>query len=136
MNLTDHLHHVAVEVADLDAAVKWYEEHLDFVFERRFRLEESTIEIAYLTTPTFRIELLRRGDGDRARRSPDSPPPVERRQPMHICFQVDDIEAAAEELRRRGIEFAQEPRLIEPARLKNCWIKDPEGNLIEFVEPI
>lgn len=127
MRLTTTLHHAAIEVSDLDAAIAWYSEHLEFVFERRFELPEVGIEIAYLTSDALRIELLRR---------PFGPAPEGFRAPMHICFEVDDIEQAAEELRRRGVEFAQEPKRIEPARVKNLWIRDHEGHLIEFLETV
>lgn len=133
MTLSDRLHHVAVEVSNLDAAIAWYEDYLEFTFERRFRLEEAQIEIAYLSTSAVRIELLRRGVDRRSASSGGAAEPAQR---MHICFDVDDIEAAADELRRRGIRLAQEPRFIEPANLKNCWIEDLEGNLIEFVESL
>lgn len=129
MRLTETLHHTAVEVADLDAAIEWYSGYLDFVFERRFELPESGIEIAYLTSAALRIELLKRSSGPA--REPEG-----FQAPMHICFEVDDIEQAAAELRRRGVEIAQEPKLIEPARVKNLWIRDHEGHLIEFLETV
>ena len=129
MNLSASLHHTAIEVADLDVAIEWYTAHLDFTFERRFELPDAGIEIAYLTSDALRIELLKRADGATSTAE-------EFRPSMHICFEVDDIEEAADELRRRGVDFAQEPKLIEPARVKNLWIRDHEGHLIEFLEPL
>jgi len=50
----------------------------------------------------------------------------------HIGFLVTDLEATAQELRARGVEFVMEPNTVEPAGVKNFWIKDPAGTLIEF----
>jgi hypothetical protein len=44
------------------------------------------------------------------------------------------VAAAAAELKRRGVAFAQEVTVIAPAKVKNCWILDPAGYRIEFVE--
>ena len=120
------LHHAALEVRDLDAAIEWYREKLDFAFERRFELPEARIEIAYVKNEALRIELLKRED--------PVAEPEGFRPGMHICFEVPDIEAAASALEERGIEFAQRPKLIGPARVRNLWIRDHEGHLIEFLE--
>lgn len=131
MNLTQTLHHTAIEVRDLDGAIGWYRDHLGFQFERRFELAYAGIAIAYMTSDALRIELLRRAEGEDASAATEGFRPS-----MHICFAVDDIDAAAAELRRRGVEFAQEPKLIEPAGVKNLWIRAFEGHLIEFLEVV
>ena len=125
--MTRTLHHVAIEVADLDGAIAWYRHYLDFRFERRFELPDAGISIAYMTGDALRIELLRRSQAQ---------PGEDVRPGMHVCFEVDDIELAADELRSRGIELAQEPKLIAPAGVKNLWIRAFEGHQIEFLEPV
>ncbi len=129
MNLTHTLHHTAIEVRDLDGAIDWYRDYLNFRFERRIELVDAGIEIAYMVSDALRIELLRRAEeGDTSEATNRF------RSSMHICFAVDDVDAAAGELRRRGVEFAQEPKLIAPAGVKNLWIRAFEGHLIEFLE--
>lgn len=127
--ITRTLHHTAIEVRDLDGAIAWYRDHLDFTFERRFELADAGIAIAYMVSDALRIELLRR-----AGEQESTHPPGGFRPSMHICFEVDEIDAAADELRRRGVAFAQEPKMIEPAGVKNFWIRAFEGHLIEFLE--
>jgi len=132
--LSDRLHHFAVAVADLSAAVEWYREKLDFSIEKRFTLPDANLEIVKLASPGgVRIELLKHG----------SPPKlvqataglVEPGQ-KHVCFHVDDIEAAASELRKRGVRLTQEPKYIKESSEKNLWIADNEGNMIEFIEEL
>ena len=106
--------------------MRWYAETLGFRFEGRFELPEAAIEIAYLRAEGLRLELLKRTGGAGSKR--------EGPQPLHFCFEVADVDAAAEALRQRGVVFAQEVKRIEPAGVKNFWIEDSEGVLIEFVE--
>jgi methylmalonyl-CoA/ethylmalonyl-CoA epimerase len=49
-----------------------------------------------------------------------------------IYFRVDDIDAAYEELRGRGVEFVDEPHLIARMPDHELWMvffRDPDGNL-------
>jgi catechol 2,3-dioxygenase-like lactoylglutathione lyase family enzyme len=133
--LTRHLHHVALAVADLDATLRWYEDTLDFRLERRFYLPDPGIDIAYLTAgPGVRIELL--CHTGRAAAPPGGPPDLLAPGARHICFEVDDLDAAADTLRRRGVPFTQEPKVIEAAGVKNFWIADNTGSAIEFIEQL
>ncbi len=53
-------------------------------------------------------------------------------------FVVDDIEAAVEDLRRRGVTFEEydmgeiktENGIATVGRTKGAWFKDPDGNII------
>lgn len=127
------LHHVALAVADLEATIRWYEEKLDFSVERRFHLPDPGIDIVYLTDAAgTRLELLRRTD--RPTTPPEGGPDLLAPGARHICFVVDDLEAEAARLRARDVVFTQEIKAIEPAGVKNFWIRDHEGSPIEFIE--
>ena len=135
MILSRRLHHFAIAVADLEATLAWYCEHLDFTVETRFRLPDAHLDIVKLISPTgVRLELLksRAPNAATAQNAPRGSEPGSK----HVCFEVRDIEQAAEEMRRRGIQLVQSPKVIEESREKNCWITDNEGNMIEFIEDI
>ena len=131
------MHHYCVVVPDLEEAVRWYSEMLDFdVVERRFGFPEAGTEIAHLVNDGgIRIELIAR-EGSVA--GPDAGRDVFDallvQGSKHIGFLVEDMEAAVDELRRRGVEFVMEPNAVEPAGVTNFWIRDPGGTLIEFDE--
>ena len=81
----------------------------------------------------MRIELLKSyRDGISARDERGLDEPGEK----HLCFEVDDVAGAVAEMRRRGIEVVQEPKVIEASGEKNCWVADLEGNRIEFIEEL
>ncbi|MDJ0740431.1 MAG: VOC family protein [Gammaproteobacteria bacterium] len=52
----------------------------------------------------------------------------------HICFVVDDAEAAMAELRAKGVEIYAGPFTNPTLNRTFFHIKDPEGTWIEFVE--
>lgn len=53
----------------------------------------------------------------------------------HICFQVDDVTAAREEILRGGGSAVGEIVTLCPSRNASvswCYVRDPEGNIIEL----
>jgi glyoxylase I family protein len=53
----------------------------------------------------------------------------------HLCFEVPDIKAKATELQAQGIETGDiiDCSAVTPG-LMVCFLKDPEGNVIELME--
>ena len=132
--LSDRMHHVGVAVTDLEGSRRWYEEKLDFRLEKQFVLEDAQVSIVKLISPGgVRVELLKSLRPDAAAR-----PAAEVVSPgeKHLCFDVDDVERTAEELRHRGVRIVQEPKVIPESGEKNCWIVDLEGNMIEYIEEL
>lgn len=127
-------HHYAIVVSDLAEAVRWYETILDFTVERRFGFEKVGTSIAHVTNAEgVRIEIIAR-DGSATGSDVDRDPfeALLTQGAKHIGFLVEDIQATAAELQRRGATLVIEPNVVEPAGVWNCWIRDPSGTLIEF----
>lgn len=61
-------------------------------------------------------------------RSETAPPPLTR-----LWLQVDDVAAAQQELRAKGVEIVRPP-VKEPWGLVEMWIADPDGTPIVLVE--
>jgi methylmalonyl-CoA/ethylmalonyl-CoA epimerase len=102
------IHHVGVAVADLDQAVRTYEQVLGARLERRGRVEEQGVEAASMQVGESRVELLAALGDDTpvgrflARRGPGM---------HHVAYEVDDLRAALSDLTRQGVELIDvEPR--------------------------
>ncbi|EFW91780.1 hypothetical protein ZOD2009_13042 [Haladaptatus paucihalophilus DX253] len=53
----------------------------------------------------------------------------------HFCWQVDDIDAKYEEFREKGVEFLGEPESVGTVQSRVAYFYDPDGNVMELVEP-
>jgi methylmalonyl-CoA/ethylmalonyl-CoA epimerase len=102
------VHHVAMAVEDLDAAVATYERLFGARVELRGRMDEQGVEAVYLQVGRGRVELV-------SALSEDSPVArfLAKRGPgmHHVAFEVPDVAAAMGELAANGAEVIDpEPR--------------------------
>ena len=120
--------HVGISVPDMNAAIKWYHDVLEFDVEREGTLPWVPAKVVHMRRGDLRVELFQ-VEGF-------TPLPTERRFPnrdlitngtKHVSFQVQDVKEATRILRARGadIAFEYENRAV--------FIRDNSGNLIEFV---
>src|SRR5690349_17048471 len=94
------LNHVAIAVADLDAASRMYRETLGAEVSAPQALPEHGVTVVFINLPNTKIELLQ-PLGDRSpiakflEKSPDG-------GMHHVCYEVDDIMAARDRLVLNG----------------------------------
>ena len=115
------IHHVGVAVADLDEAVATYERLFGGRLEHRERVEDQGVEAASMRLGESRVELLAAlGDDTPVGRF------IARRGPgmHHVAYEVDDVEAALDELAAAGAE------LIDAAPRRGMF-----GLEVAFVHP-
>ncbi|MDQ3958086.1 MAG: methylmalonyl-CoA epimerase [Actinomycetota bacterium] len=115
------IEHVALAVADLDAAIAHYQNVWDLRVSHRERVEDQGVEEAMLPLGESYLQLL----------APTSPETtvgkfVSRRGEglHHIAYEVDDLEAALAELKAKGV------RLIDQAPRRGG-----RGHMVAFVHP-
>jgi len=126
-------HHVGVSVADIDAALVWWEEMLGFTLERRYWLEAIPAEIAMIRNGALHVELFQVPDPKR--KSPERSVPDDDVQTVgnkHVAFSVADVRATVDRLRAKGADIVWVKDL--PNGRAAAFIRDNEGNLIEFVQ--
>ena len=126
-------HHVGLSVADLEGSIAWYEHVLGFRCQGRFNNPAIPAQMAMLRNGDMHVELLC---------VPSSAPvPPERSVPdedlktcgnKHISFACTDVPAAIEDIRSRGGDVIW-IRDHGDGRV-NAFIRDHEGNLIEFMQ--
>ena len=52
---------------------------------------------------------------------------------IELCFESDDVDADVNALRKRGVEFLNEPKMQSFGKVAH--LRDPEGHLISLLEP-
>ena len=131
----ENLYHVAIAVNDMAEAEKLYETALGLKVEHRETVEEQGVNTSMLVPEKggTAIELLEPVDDD----SPISKFLDKRGEGIHhICFLVDDIEAALERLKAQGVRLIDEsPRQgAYNSRVAFIHPKAMNGVLIELAE--
>ncbi len=131
--MSHSLHHIAIVVRELDAALAFYQHALGLTLSERRVVPEEGVEIAVLPTGESEIELLqplsaeggvaafleKRGEGLH-----------------HVCLRVDDIEAAMARLSAAGAQLlSEEPRVnVHGTRYVFVHPRTAHGVLLELYE--
>ena len=126
-------HHGGVSVPDLEASIRWYREVLGFEVEHRFEIPKARAKVAMIRRGALRMELFEVEDGKllpEDRRVPDRD--LQTHGNKHVCFGVQSVDAAEQELRAKGVDIVFVGRAMQPP---NIFMRDNSGNLIEFIEP-
>ena len=113
------IHHVALDVDDLDAALRFYVDGMGFTELRRpdFGFPRRVARHRVAPGPPRR--------GRRGRCRPNGG--------AHFALHVEDRDAAVDELRAKGIKVDPVPEV--PGAGRQAFLTDPAGNLIELNQP-
>jgi lactoylglutathione lyase len=116
--------HVRLFVADADASADWYVEQLGF--ERSWEFEAGDQRHVYVADGDgFELQLTE-SDGEEAI--------AEARTVDHLALGVDDVDAAFEEIENHGV--VKEPGDQPEAGSRTAFLEDPDGNVVELVQPL
>ena len=110
------VHHVSINVRDAAEGVAFYTEVLGLTL--RDDRPDFRFGGAWLDIGSQQVHLI------------EAEVPVDCGQ--HVAIWVADIDAAVAELRHRGVEVS-DPKPVASSR--QCFLRDPSGNLIELHEP-
>jgi catechol 2,3-dioxygenase-like lactoylglutathione lyase family enzyme len=125
-------HHGGVSVPNLDEAIDWYGRVLGFELEKRFYIDAAKSHTAFVKKGAMRFEIFQI-DGA-------APLPEDRRHPpsdlkthgnKHVAFQIADLDTFLAEVEAKGADVAF---VVREDFGRGCFLRDPAGNLIEFVE--
>jgi lactoylglutathione lyase len=119
--------HWALKVHDLEKSLAFYRDTLGFKEMMRIDQEDGQLMLVYLrVTDTQFVELFPRGLGTVT-------PNEETTSMHHICLQVNSIADTVAALTAAGIPLFRAAKLGLDGN-NQCWIKDPDGNRIEFMQ--
>lgn len=138
------LDHINAVVADLDAAVAFFEQ-LDFVLEDRARLcgewisdvvglpevQAEYAKLSHTGSPT-KLELIRY-DQPKSGVDPDAHL-ANQMGWRHIAFEVTDIEAEVSRLQAAGVSFLSPVHVYPVSGKKLVYARGPEGLIVEFAQ--
>lgn len=125
--------HIGVAVKSIDEAKKIYEDFLGLKVTEIETVDEQKVKTAFLPTGESEIELLESTSPDGAvARFIDS----KGEGMQHIAFQVENIEDALEELKKKGVRLIDEKPRKGAGGKKIAFIhpKETRGVLIELCE--
>jgi methylmalonyl-CoA/ethylmalonyl-CoA epimerase len=127
---------MAISVSNLDSTVSWYRTLLGFRVMRAPYAPVPGLRIAFLIRDDFRLELLEAaGSGPRRLALPDTTRDISLQGFTKLAFQVTGIDSLASRLRQRGVRFVFGPATDTAFRIRHFIVADPDGNLIQLVQP-
>ncbi len=116
-----HLEHFAIYAEDTAALADWYCE--TFGMKVVFRNEQQPPTIFVADEKGMCIEMI----GRRPRAQP-----IDFSDVFHFAFLVDDFDAAAAELKAKGVALEDELS-FEGGTVRICYFSDPAGNRLQIV---
>ena len=127
------VNHIAIVVPDLDASMLFWVDALGLELTHREHVASQAVDVAFLPVGDTKIELLQPTDDESgvarylAKRGPGM---------HHLCFEVDDIEAALAKLRASDIQLINEAPMIGSDGRKFAFIhpKSANGVLVELYQ--
>ena len=137
--LVTALDHVGIAVADLDAAIKWYHDHLGMIVLHEEVNEGQGVREAMLSVRGAAV-----GSAQLQLMAPlDESSPIakflDKRGPglQQLAYRVSDIDALTDRLRDQGIRLLYDAarRGTADSRINFIHPKDAGGVLVELVEP-
>ncbi len=128
-----HIDHIGVASKDMKAALEFFVEKLGLESMGFETVEEQAVRVAFLPLGEGEIEILEstRPDGPVAKFIESKGEGVQ-----HIALRVDDLEAALEELKAKGVRLIDEKprRGAGGARIAFIHPKETHGVLLELCQ--
>ena len=122
------IHHIAIITDDYLTSKRFYTEILGFeVIRETYRAERDSYKLDLAIAGKYQIELF---SFPEYRERPSWP---EAKGLRHLAFAVDDVAAAAAELREKGVDV-QEVRVDALTNKQFIFFTDPNGQPLELYE--
>lgn len=118
--------HVCLNVADADRTAQWYVDQLGFEESWEFTTPDGDTRNVYVADGNgFELQLsdTEGEDGFDAGTAWD-----------HLAVSVEDVDQAFEDIDNHGV--VQEPADNDEAGARTAFIEDPDGHVVELVQPL
>jgi len=122
------IHHIAIIAGDYEASKHFYTEILGFtIIKETYRADRKSYKLDLAINGLYQVELFSFPDHRERASYPES------KGLRHLAFAVENVEAAASELRASGVEV-QGVRIDEITNKQFCFFYDPNGQPLELYE--
>jgi len=118
--------HTRMRVNDLERTVKFYREALGFAVARRHTSPRGA-QLAFLSVPNSGEEI------EICQLPPGAPAVQVQPDLVHLAFEVENLEAAAAELKAKGYALSDGPTTTGSGSVI-AFIDAPEGYEVELIE--
>lgn len=143
------VNHIGITVSNLDKAIEFYEaltgkkvSNVDQIGGKRMAasqgLEDTQIRYANLHLDNVNMDILEYLEPKSTKVHYTN----DQIGSMHLCFEIDDLEAAIKRLKEIGVEpdgepfyFAKEDGLKDGFGTGVVYFRDPDGTSLEIIEP-
>ena len=136
--------HIGIIVSDMGAALRFYRDYLGLPVERSFpsRSGDYMSALTGLADADLAIELLRAPDGSLIELLQIRSHPAPRGKPAamadvgrsHVAFTVADLDDLYRRRDAFSVAFNSAP-LDSPDGVRVCFCRDPDGTMVELVQP-
>ncbi len=148
--MINRIAHVGLTVTDIDVSKKFYGDILGLKYQGMmimegketdilFGFKNAKAKVAYfngsdlINTPP--VELIEFVDNPAQKDKPD----LHKTSISELCFYVDNIDEVYKQLSEKGVEFLSKPQFFDFTadgfgKSKAVYLKDPDGNILEFME--
>jgi lactoylglutathione lyase len=118
--------HVCLNVSDADELAQWYIDNLDFEDSWEFTSDDGQTRNVYVADDNgFELQLSDT-DGEAEFEAGTAWD--------HFAVKVDDVDAAFEDIDHHGV--VKEPADQPAAGARTAFIEDPDGHVVELIEPM
>ncbi|MET0464751.1 MAG: VOC family protein, partial [Chitinophagaceae bacterium] len=124
------IHHIAILTDDYEKSKAFYTDVLGFtIISEVYREQRNSYKLDLAINGLYQIELFSFPDYRERASFPEA------KGLRHLAFLVDDVAAAAEELKAKGVEV-QDVRVDEWTGKKFVFFYDPNGQPLELYEQL
>lgn len=128
-------YHLSLSVSNIDKMAAWYEKLLGFKRATpRLTFTENS-DYCFLELNGFKLELVEDKRSKPFKR--ENPPSHSLLQgPTHFSFKVDNLLSVIMLMKENNVEIVIEDFTVNDIGNRIMIVRDPDGNLVEFVEEI
>ena len=119
--------HSMIRVVDLEKSLAFYKDLLGLIPSTQVRLKDCTLY--YLKDEKTNVEIELTVNDENPQNGYTQGTAF-----GHFAFEVDDMNEIAQKVSLLGYKWMYEPFYMDEIKTQIAFIKDPDGNEIEFIE--